>query len=97
MKIAKNKKRFFVNILLVCVAFFVISSFYSTIKRIGECNDQISLLKEQIADEKEYNEELNEIKSQIHTDENYKKIARDVLGLVNPGDKVYINSNQSRD
>jgi len=96
MKIAKKRKCFFVNILLVCVAFFVISSFYSTIKRIGECNDQISLLNSQIEEEKEYNEELNKIKSQIHTDENYKKIARDVLGLVNPGDKVYIDSNQNR-
>ncbi|MBR3933652.1 MAG: septum formation initiator family protein [Clostridia bacterium] len=97
MKIAKNKKRFLVNILLVCVAFFVISSFYSTFKRIGECKDQISLLNEQIEDEKEHNKELRKTKSQIHTDENYKQIARDVLGLVNPGDKVYVNSNQSRD
>ena len=97
MKIAKNKKRFYVNILLVCIAFFVISSFYSTIKRIGECNDQISVLNEQIEEEKERNEELNKIKSRIHTDENYKKVARDVLGLVNPGDKVYVNSNQDRD
>ena len=97
MKIAKSKKRFFVNILLICVAFFVINSFYSTIKRIGECNDQISVLNEQIEEEKEYNKELNKIKSQIHTDENYKEIARDVLGLVNPGDKVYVNSNQDRD
>ena len=96
MKIAKSKKRFFVNILLVCIAFFVISSFYSTIKRIGECNDQISVLNEQIAEEKAINEELNKTKKQIHSDENYKKIARDVLGLVNPGDKVYVNSNQDR-
>ena len=27
------------------------------------------------------------------SDENYKEIARKTLGLVEPGDKVYINSN----
>lgn len=96
MKIAKSRKRLFVNILLICVAFFVISSFYSTIDRIGECKDQISRLNGEIADEKALNEELKKEKSQIHSDENYKKIARDVLGLVSPGDKVYVNSNNPR-
>ena len=93
MKIAKSTKNLIRNILLVCVMCVVASSFYSVIARIGECKDQISVLNEQINAEKEKNKELNEIKSQIHSDENYKDIARDALGLVNPGDKVYVNSN----
>ena len=36
---------------------------------------------------------LQEEKVNMHTDENYKKIAKKTLGLVEPGDKVYINSN----
>ena len=93
MKITKSTKNLIRNILLVCVMCAVAGSFYSVIARIGECKDQISVLNEQINSEKEKNKELNEIKSQIHSDDNYKDIARDALGLVNPGDKVYVNSN----
>lgn len=93
MKIAKSTKNLIRSILLVCVICVVAGSFYSVINRIAECKDRISVLNEQINAEKEKNKELNEIKSQIHSDENYKDIARDALGLVNPGDKVYVNSN----
>lgn len=96
MKIAKSKKKLIRNILIICVAYFVVSSFVTTFARIQEYNSQISSLNEQIADEKATNKELNKIKSKIHSDENYKDIARNTLGLVNPGDKVYVNSNDSK-
>lgn len=96
MKIAKSKKKLIRNILLICIVYFIGSSFYNTFAQINEYKNQISSLNEQIAEEKATNKELNKIKDQIHSDENYKEIARDTLGLVNPGDKVYVNSNVSK-
>ena len=93
MKISKSKKKAIRNILLVCILCFVVSSFYNIISRINEYNGQITSLNEQIKLEKEQNDELNKIKKQIHSDENYKNVARYTLGFVNPGDKVYVNSN----
>ena len=96
MKIAKSKKKLIRNILLICIVYFIGSSFYNTFAQINEYKDKINILNEQIAEEKATNKELNKIKDQIHSDENYKEIARDTLGLVNPGDKVYVNSNDSK-
>lgn len=93
MKLAKSKKKLYRNIVLICLTYFIASSFISTFARIRDYNNQISVLNEQLAEETAVNKELNKQKSQIHSDDNYKEIARDTLGLVNPGDKVYVNSN----
>ncbi len=93
MKLAKSKKKLYRNIIFICLTYFIASSFISTFARIKDYNNQIATLNEQIADETAVNKELNKKKSQIHSDDNYKAIARDTLGLVNPGDKVYVNSN----
>ncbi len=96
MKISQSTKKLVRNIIIVFAICVTVSSFYSVINRIGECREQINVLNEQIDDEKAINKELNETKSKIHSDENYKKIARDTLGLVNPGDKVYVDANNNR-
>ncbi len=95
MKISKRTKNFIRNAVIVFAFFITVSSFYSVINRIGECKDQLDTLNEQLIYETQKNKELNETKKQIHSDSNYKKIARDTLGLVSPGDKVYVNSNNS--
>ena len=95
MKLAKSKKKLLRNILIICVIYFVASSFFTTFARIQEYNDQIRVLKKEIVQEKETNKELRQKKNQIHSDKNYKEIARNTLGLVNPGDKVYVNSNDN--
>lgn len=95
MKISNRTKKLVRNIVIICALFVTASSFYSVISRIGECKKQIKVLNEQLITETEKNKELNETKKQIHSDSNYKKIARDTLGLVNPGDKVYVDSNSN--
>ena len=95
MKIAKSRKKLIRNILIFCVACFVASSFITTFARIQEYNDQITVLEKEISKEKETNKVLKQKKNQIHSDKNYKDIARNTLGLVNPGDKVYVNSNDN--
>ena len=55
----------------------------------------ITVLEKEIAKEKQTNKELKQKKNQIHSDKNYKDIARNTLGIVNPGDKVYVNSNDN--
>lgn len=96
MKLSRKGKKLIRNIILSVLLIMVGSSFYSTFAQIREYKKQISVLNEQIAKEDETNKELNKIKKKIHSDENYKEIARNTLGLVNPGDKVYVNSNDNK-
>ena len=99
MKAKNNNKRFKIlkNLILICLIYFVASSFYGVFKQIYDYKKQISSLNEQISAENERTNKLKEEKLNMHSDENYKKIARKTLGLVEPGDKVYVNSNDNTD
>jgi len=96
MKKSKSRKKLIRNVLIICIVCFIGGSFFKTFAQIQDYKEQIGTLNGQIADEKSTNKKLNKIKAQIHSDENYKEIARNTLGLVNPGDKVYVNSNESK-
>lgn len=96
MKITSSKKKFFKigkSVLLVAVIYFVASAFLGIFNQIEDYNQQISLLNEKISEEKQIQKELKSQKIELHSDENYREIARKNLGLVEPGDKVYINQN----
>ncbi|MBQ4528334.1 MAG: septum formation initiator family protein [Clostridia bacterium] len=78
---------------VICIVF---SAFYNVFAQISDYNKKNSELAEQIAVEKRENKQLQDEKLNMHSDENYKRIARKTLGLVEPGDKVYINSNDNK-
>ena len=95
MKKSSKKFKILKRIVLIIVLYFIVSSFYSVLSQISDNNEQIASLNKQIEAEKKITKELEEKKLKTDTDEYYKEVARETLGLVNPGDKVYINSNKS--
>ncbi len=90
-----NKKKFNIgkSLLLAVVAYFVFSAFFGVFRQIGDYNSQIEVVNKQIEEASKESKMLQEEKISMHSDENYKKIAKKTLGLVEPGDKVYINTN----
>ncbi len=93
MKTAKKKRFALVkSLIIICLVYFVCSAFYSVIANIGDYKKDIAAIRVEIDSEKKTNKELQEKKLNMHSDENYREIARKTLGLVDPGDKVYINS-----
>ena len=92
-KKTKINKKFVRNILVVFAVCLVCNAFYGVFAQINGYNDKIDVLSKQLEEETRINNSLKEEKLSVHSDENYKEIARKTLGLVEPGDKVYINSN----
>lgn len=95
----KPKKRTFKIIKLlfvVAVVCMVFSAFYNVLAQIDDIEEENAVIAEEIEQEKAINKQLQNEKLNMHSDENYKRIARQTLGLVEPGDKVYINSNDNK-
>jgi len=95
MNKSPDKFKILKRIALIVIVYAVITSFYSVATQIKANNEQIASLDKQIAAEKKITQKLEDKKLKTDTDEYCKEVARDSLGLVNPGDKVYINSNNS--
>ncbi len=94
MKIVKKKRfKIFKSVIAICLVYFVISAFIGVFGQINDYKSRIAEVNRQIEAEKEVSKKLADEKLNMHSDENYKEIARKTLGLVEPGDKVYINSN----
>lgn len=91
MKKQKKKGfRFGFIIFIIGVAFFARTIFSQQIiinKNLAELNELQSKIKEI---QKE-NERLEEEKKSLFTDENMEKIAREKLGMVKPGEKVFVD------
>ena len=95
VKKARNFKLF--KLILSAVLIFVVfSAFCNVFAQIEEKNAENREIAAQIAEQEEIQKQLQNEKLNMHSDENYKRIARQTLGLVEPGDKVYINSNDNK-
>ena len=92
-----NKKQFNIgkSLLIIAAVYFVFSAFFGVFRQISDYNSQIEVVNQKIAEETKESKRLQEEKINMHSDENYRKIAKKTLGLVEPGDKVYINSNDN--
>jgi len=93
-----NKKKLRIGKFILVVALMVggFSAFYNVFAQINEYNRENERLSNEIAEQQEEYKQLQLDKSNMHSDENYERIAREVLGMVKPGDKVYINSNDNK-
>lgn len=88
----KNGGKIFKKLIILVLFCFVFNAFYSVGSRIMELNSQNDKIKGQIAEARDDLNDLKEQKANMHSDENYLRIAKKTLGLVEPGDKVYINT-----
>lgn len=92
MAAVKKRKRsviicFCIVVLCACFAISVIS----VTRRINETKAEINDVKAQYAEQVKENEKLGKVVESGDKDEYVEEIARDKLGYVKPGERVYYN------
>ncbi len=94
MRKTKRKNfRLFKSLIFIGLICFVFSAFHGVISQINDYKEDIASVSRQLEQEKKLNKDLRQDKLNMHSEQHYRDIARKTLGLVEPGDKVYINSN----
>lgn len=94
MKNPKPKKfKVWTIILLVCVCYFAYTAYNQQIN-IDTRKAQTAQIQKNIHSEQIKNQQLLEQKEQINTDEFFERIAREKLGYVKDGEKIYIDANK---
>ncbi len=90
----KQKKfRVWTFILIAAFCYFVFTVYrQQSLLEVG--NSKLSSLKANIHSEEVKKQQLEKQKSLINTDEFAEKIARDKLGYVKDGEKIYIDTNK---
>jgi len=63
-------------------------------KVISKQRNEIAKIDAKIEEQKALNEELNAQKDKVNSDEYVEKVAREKLGLVKPGEKIYVDMNK---
>lgn len=91
----KKHKKFnvWILILIVSVCYFVFTLYHQQ-GAIDLGNAKTAELKKDIHSEEIKKQQLEKQKSQINTNEFVEKIARDKLGYVKDGEKIYIDTNK---
>ncbi len=93
-KTKKRKSNFFTilfQLALVGAAVYLIAVIITTQVEIAEKEQQLASLQQVAAEQATNNEELERIKEAEDTDEYMERIARDTLGLVRPGEVIYVD------
>jgi len=88
------KKRF----LMVCLLIFTLCMFIKVYihqeKLINDKNNSIKNVENLIEKEKKINEQLKDEKNSINSPEVIERMARDKLGMIRPGEKVYVDNDE---
>jgi len=92
MKAGKKTKLIFIAVVLFFVYFTV--TFVEQQKIINLKSKQIETINQKIAEEQRINEELNKSKEIIGSDEYVEKVARERLGMVKSGEKLFVDTNR---
>ncbi|MDF2987396.1 MAG: Septum formation initiator [Eubacterium sp.] len=91
----KKKTRFNVwtLLLIVCICYFGYT-LYNQQTSIEERKTQYTRLKQDIHTETVKKQQLEKQKAQINSEEFTEKIAREKLGYVKDGEKIYVDTNK---
>jgi len=90
-----KKKGSKIGLLIIIGAFiYFIYVFIDQQKLINAKTNEMQNLQNKIAEEERINEELKQQKEMINTDEYVEKIAREKLGMVKRGEKVFVDVNR---
>ena len=93
----KRKRKIKIKFLFVCLIFFSFIVFLNTYNEqselLGKKNKDLKIIKNEIKEEKQYSEKLLEEKKSLNTNEMIEKMARAKLGMVRPGEKVFVDRN----
>lgn len=90
----KTKKDWWVGPLVIFMMVYAAFTFYSQSEDLYLINLQIKQLEQKIAREEAIKAELLKEKDELASDESIEKIAREKLGMVKDGEKVFVDTNK---
>jgi cell division protein FtsL len=90
----KTKKGWWVGPLVIFMMVYAAFTFYSQSEDLYLINLQIKQLEQKIAREEAIKAELLKEKDELASDESIEKIAREKLGMVKDGEKVFVDTNK---
>lgn len=94
MSVQKKKKGWWLMPLLAAVLIYAAITFAAQSNDLYILNLEIKQLEQKIAREEEEKLRLLEMKDEISSDENIEKIAREKLGMVKDGERVFVDTNK---
>lgn len=94
MSIRKTKKGWWLTPLLAVVLIYAAFTFTAQSNDLYILNLEIKQLEQKIAKEEEEKQRLMEERDEISSDESIEKIAREKLGMVKDGERVFVDTNK---
>ncbi len=94
MSIRKTKKGWWLTPLIAVVLIYATFVFTSQSNDLYILNLEIKQLEQKTAKAEEEKQRLLEEKDEISSDESIEKIAREKLGMVKDGERVFVDTNQ---
>jgi len=92
--IRKTKEGWWLTPLIVIVLIYAAFTFTSQSNDIYILNLEIKQLEQKIAREEEEKQRLIKERDEINSDESIEKIAREKLGMVKDGERVFVDINK---
>jgi cell division protein FtsL len=94
VSVRKTKKGWWLIPLIACVLIYAAFTFTAQSNDLYILNLEIKQLEQKIAKEEEEKRRLLEEKDEISSDESIEKIAREKLGMVKDGERVFVDTNK---
>jgi len=92
--IRKTKKSWWLTLLLAVVLIYAAFTFTAQSNELYILNLEIKQLEQKIAKEEEEKQRLMKERDEISSDESIEKIAREKLGMVKDGERVFVDTNK---
>jgi cell division protein FtsL len=92
--IRKTKKSWWLTPLLAVVLIYAAFTFTAQSNELYILNLEIKQLEQKIAKEEEEKQRLMKERDEISSDESIEKIAREKLGMVKDGERVFVDTNK---
>ncbi len=94
MSVQKSKKGWWMTPLVALLLVYAAFTFTSQSEELYMINLEIKQLEQKIQKEEEIKKNLLEQKDEISSDDSIEKIAREKLGMVRDGERVFVDSNK---
>ena len=94
MAIRKKKKSWWLTLLLAVVLIYAAFTFTAQSNELYILNLEIKQLEQKVAKEEEEKQRLMKERDEISSDESIEKIAREKLGMVKDGERVFVDTNK---